>query len=277
MRRAHLGRAAPEARSIGAPPPAPCPVGRAEDTTAPPSARLWARLWVRLAGCRRSSAPPPPPTPPSAPSPVLAAATLAATLARAAAPLLRSGGRLCPLRGDGLAVARPLGRGCSPGLLSTRGGDVRWQRGAGRQRGGSGWQHAERADEGGGDGGERAPPAACGEGTPPEGDRGRMGLAERRRAGRRACCRAAGRGVGRDDERSGERARGVRRRLAEGQVREEGKVIRGEARGGQAVLEANRVLRRQLQHLSWVYMGVREGEAAREGMAVKGCGYGGGG
>ena len=265
MRRAHLGRAAPEARSIGAPPPAPCPVGRAEDTTAPPSARLWARLWVHLAGCRRSSAPPPPPTPPSAPSPVLAAATLAATLARAAAPLLRSGGRLCPLRGDGLAVARPLGRGCSHGHLV----DV-------RRQGGGWWQDAEGADEGGGDGGERASPAACGEGTPPEGDRGRMGLAERRRAGRRACCRAAGRGVGRDDERSGERARGVRRRLAEGQVREEGKVIRGEARGGQAVLEANRVLRRQLQHLSWVYMGVREGEAAREGMAVKGCGCGGG-
>ena len=41
----------------------------------------------------------------------------------------------------------------------------------------------------------------------------------------------------------------MQRRLAEFQVREEGEMIRGEARGGQAALEAYSILGRQLQHL----------------------------
>ena len=151
VRRAHLGR---------------------EDTPPPSSACLWPCLWPCLSGCRRSSAPPPPPTPPAAPSPVLAAATLAATLARAAARLLCSGGRLCPLRGDRQAVARPLGRGCSHGHLV----DV-------RRQGGGWWQDAEGADEGGGHGGEGT---SRGEGAPPEGDGGCVGLGEWWRAARRA-------------------------------------------------------------------------------------------
>jgi len=205
---------------------------------------VWACLGVRLGrglpgrSSAHGSAPPPPAAPPSAPPPVLAAATLAATLARAAAPRLDPPSHLRPRRRDRHAVARPLGRGCPRGLVPPCGGDVRGQRGSGRRRRGGRWRehaHAERADEGGGAGGEGAPRG--------EGGRGEGARREPRR-------RAAGRVVGGGDESGGERARRrvrrVRRRGAEGKVREEGEVIRGEAGGGQAVLEADRVLSRQL-------------------------------